>query len=86
MADAITLEYFAWVRERIGTPQEKYHLPAAQTVTDILDALIARGGNYPRAFGERDKIRFAVNQNYVAETHVVNAGDTLAIFPPVTGG
>jgi sulfur-carrier protein len=86
MADMITLEYFAWVREQIGKSQETLALDGAASVATILDILLARGGGYAQALAERDKLRFAVNQNYVPDSFVVNAGDTLAIFPPVTGG
>ncbi len=86
MADTISLEYFAWVREKIGKSQETLALEGSASVATILTILIARGGGYAQALAEQDKLRFAVNQNYVADNFVVNAGDTLAIFPPVTGG
>ena len=31
-------------------------------------------------------VRVAVNQDYVGQQHALNAGDEVAIFPPVTGG
>jgi sulfur-carrier protein len=81
------LLYFAWVRERIGVADETLALPVAVTTTGaLLDYLHARGGGYVEALGEREKIRIAVNQNYVGETFPIHDCDEIAIFPPVTGG
>jgi sulfur-carrier protein len=81
------LLYFAWVRERIGHGDEELLLPASiATVGQLIDHLIARGGGYADALSERDKIRIAVNQTYVGETHIIHNHDEIAVFPPVTGG
>ncbi|TIW13573.1 MAG: molybdopterin synthase sulfur carrier subunit, partial [Mesorhizobium sp.] len=41
------LIYFAWVRERIGKPQEDLELPAGiETVADLLRWLKSRGEEY----------------------------------------
>lgn len=83
----IELLYFAWVRERIGKDGEQIELPAgAATVAGLLDALQARGDGYAAAFGERDRLRVAVNQTFAPLDAPVRAGDEVAIFPPVTGG
>jgi sulfur-carrier protein len=81
----VQILYFAWVRERIGLTEETLS-DAPPTVGALLDALVARGGGYVEALAERDKIRIAVNQNYVGEDHPLSASDEVAIFPPVTGG
>lgn len=83
----IELLYFAWVRERIGKDGERIELPAgAATVAGLLDALRTRGEGYAAAFGERDRLRVAVNQTFAPLDAPVRAGDEVAIFPPVTGG
>jgi sulfur-carrier protein len=87
MPATVTLEYFAWVRERIGKDRETITLTDAdQTVQALLDRLQAKGNGYADAFAERDSLRFAINENYVPETFALTGGDRLAIFPPVTGG
>jgi sulfur-carrier protein len=87
MPATVTLEYFAWVRERIGKDRETITLTGAdQTVKALLDRLQATGGSYADAFAERDRLRFAINENYVPETCAITNDDRLAIFPPVTGG
>ncbi len=82
----ITIDYFAWVRERIGTSSETLAIAENISVRALLDILDARGGGYAEALGERDKLRFAINEDYVGESATIKPGDRLAIFPPVTGG
>jgi sulfur-carrier protein len=81
------LLYFAWVRERIGISGEHVALPAAvTTVSDLLDWLSGRGDGYAAALAQRERIRIAVNQDYVGLSHAIQDGDEIALFPPVTGG
>jgi sulfur-carrier protein len=87
MSAMVTLDYFAWVRERIGKDGETVSLPEnATTVSAVLDYLQQQGGGYADALADRDQLKFALNENYVPETFTVSSGDRLAIFPPVTGG
>jgi molybdopterin converting factor subunit 1 len=83
----ITVLYFAWVRERVGTSYETLNPPdGIRTVGALLDWLSARSAGHAEALAERDKLRFAVNQTYVDQGFPVKAGDEVALFPPVTGG
>jgi sulfur-carrier protein len=83
----ITLLYFAWVRERIGTGEEQFALPEGVTTTGmLLDWLTARSPRHAEALAERTRIRMAVNQDYVDLDHLLRDGDEIALFPPVTGG
>jgi molybdopterin synthase sulfur carrier subunit len=87
MSATVTVDYFAWVRERIGKEHETITLPEAATpLSIVLDYLQQRGGGYADALADRDQLKFAVNENYVPDTFLVSSGDRLAIFPPVTGG
>ena len=46
---SIRLVYFAWVRERVGLPEETLDIPAdLATVTDLVRWLKSRGENSPR--------------------------------------
>ena len=84
---AIDLLYFAWVREAIGTGQERVEPPAAtRTVSDLIDWLAARGGGYAEAFADRARLRAALDQRFVPLDTAMAGAREVAIFPPVTGG
>jgi molybdopterin synthase sulfur carrier subunit len=81
------LLYFAWLRSKIGTAEERVEPPSeVATVGDLLVWLKARGPNFAEALKDLSIVRVAVNQEYVAPGHPVRAGDEVALFPPVTGG
>ena len=83
----VTLLYFAWVRELIGTDSETIALPAeATTVAALLDWLAARSPGHAAALADRSRIRVAVDQHFAAPTTALAAPREIAIFPPVTGG
>lgn len=81
------LRYFAWVRERIGKPEEDIELPAGvSTVAELIAWLSARGEEYAYAFENPKVIRAAINRTHVKpDSKIVGAGE-IAFFPPMTGG
>jgi sulfur-carrier protein len=81
------LVYFAWVRERIGKPEEEIDLPASvRTIGDLMSWLSARGEEYAYAFENPKVIRAAINRAHVrADTELAGARE-IAFFPPMTGG
>lgn len=81
----VNLLYFAWVRERIGADAETRDLAAA-TVADALDALRALGPGYVHALEHPERLRFALDQEFVGLDAALGENAELAIFPPVTGG
>ncbi|MBQ1203627.1 MAG: molybdopterin converting factor subunit 1 [Loktanella sp.] len=77
--------YFAWVRERIGLPQEEITTDA-RTVTDLVAELVAREERYAAAFADISALRVAVDQE-LADFDTELAGvREVAFFPPMTGG
>jgi molybdopterin synthase sulfur carrier subunit len=77
--------YFAWVRERIGVPQEDVETEAA-TVNDLIAELTAREERYAAAFADTSALRVALDQelsDFDASLAGVREG---AFFPPMTGG
>jgi molybdopterin synthase sulfur carrier subunit len=81
------LVYFAWVRERIGKPEEEIELPAAvKTVGDLLGYLQGRGEEYAHALAEPRAIRFAVDQVHARGETPLTGAREVALFPPMTGG
>jgi molybdopterin synthase sulfur carrier subunit len=81
------LVYFAWVRERIGKPEEEIELPASvRTVADLVGWLSRRGEEYAYAFENANVIRAAIDRTHVKpETQIAGARE-IAFFPPMTGG
>jgi sulfur-carrier protein len=88
MSDApVTILYFAWLRERIGTAAEELMLPPeVETVANLVDFLAMRGAGYATAFANRRAVRCAINQEFAPTSAPVHGGDEVAFFPPVTGG
>ena len=81
------LIYFAWVRERIGKPEEDVELPEGiVTVADLLRWLRSRGEEYEHALQYPDVIRVAINQEHVDHRETVAGAREVALFPPMTGG
>ena len=83
----ITLLYFAWVREMVGTDSETLALPGElTTVTNLLDWLATRSPGHAAALADRSRIRIALDQNFATADTVLANPREVAIFPPVTGG
>lgn len=81
----IDILYFAWLRERIGIPREKWATEAA-TVADLIDELRAREERYAVAFQDISALRVALDQE-LSEFDAPLAGvREVAFFPPMTGG
>jgi len=79
--------YFALLRERVGTAEETVSPPAeVKTVADLLAWLRSRSAGHEAALANAALVRVAVNQDYAGPDQPVQAGDEIAIFPPVTGG
>lgn len=84
---ALTIVYFAWVRERIGLDEEQVARPeVGATVADLVAGLTARGGGYAEALGDATRLRAALDQRFVPLDTVIGDARELALFPPVTGG
>jgi molybdopterin synthase sulfur carrier subunit len=81
------VRYFAWVRERVGKPEEEVDVPASiGTVAELITWLSGRGEEYSYAFENPRVIRAAIDRAHVrADTPIKGAGE-IAFFPPMTGG
>jgi MoaE-MoaD fusion protein len=74
----VTVRLFAALRERAGAPAVTLELPEGARVRDALDSLAGLAEGVP--------LVLAVNREYASEEHVLDAGDELALIPPVSGG
>jgi molybdopterin synthase sulfur carrier subunit len=83
----VKLVYFAWVRERVGRPEEELDLPATvATVADLVRWLKGRGEEYAHAFENEGVVRAAIDQAHVKPDAPVAGAREIAFFPPMTGG
>lgn len=82
---ALTISYFAWVRERMGMTEEVIEKPAAvTTVSELVAWLAERDERGALAFVEPGRIRAAIGGAMVGPDALLS--DEVALFPPVTGG
>ncbi|HEV7434669.1 MAG TPA: molybdopterin converting factor subunit 1 [Pseudorhizobium sp.] len=81
------LVYFAWVRERIGKPEEEIELPEdVRTVRQLLSHLKSLGEEYEAALQYPEVIRVALDQEHVEHHELIGNAREIGIFPPMTGG
>ena len=81
------LRYFAWVRERIGKPEEELEVPkSVTTVGELVAWLSARGEEYAYAFENPKVVRAAIDKVHVKPQASIAGAAEIAFFPPMTGG
>ena len=81
------IRYFAWVRERIGKPEEDVAVPSEiGTVAELIAWLSKRGEEYAYAFENPKVIRAAIDRVHVKAEAKIAAASEIAFFPPMTGG
>ena len=81
------LRYFAWVRERIGKPEEEIDPPPGiASVADLMNWLSQRGEEYAHAFENPGVIRAAIDRTHVKPETAIAGAREVAFFPPMTGG
>jgi len=83
----IKISYFASIREQLGVADEALDIPAdVLNVADLSSWLQReRGEKWSSALGNVSTL-YAVNQEMVNAQHLLQSGDEVAFFPPVTGG
>jgi molybdopterin synthase sulfur carrier subunit len=81
------IRYFAWVRERIGKPEEDIEIPVnVTTVGQLMTWLAGRGEEYANAFDNPKVIRAALDKAHVNPQTPIGKASEIAFFPPMTGG
>jgi sulfur-carrier protein len=84
---SVKLVYFAWVRERIGKPEEVIDPPSSvRTIADLVTWLAQRGDEYAYAFENPNVVRAAIDRAHVRSDATVAGAREIAFFPPMTGG
>jgi molybdopterin converting factor subunit 1 len=74
----VSVRLFASLRERAGRDELELELPEGAHVRDALDAVDDLAGGLP--------LVLAVNREYADPGDPLQAGDELALIPPVSGG
>jgi molybdopterin synthase sulfur carrier subunit len=83
----VKVRYFAWVRERVGKPEEDIDPPAGvATVGELMHWLAGRGEEYAHAFDNPKVIRAAIDRTHVRPETRIDGAHEVAFFPPMTGG
>jgi sulfur-carrier protein len=83
----IVIRYFAWLRSRVGTAEERIDLPeGVRTVGELMGWIASRHPRFGEAMEARGVIRCARNHEHVQTDARIEDGDEIAFFPPVTGG
>jgi molybdopterin converting factor subunit 1 len=78
----VSVRLFAGLRERAGTDRLEVELPDGARVADVLAAM---AGTPVGELRPRECV-VAVNREYAAADSPVQAGDEVALVPPVSGG
>lgn len=79
----VRLLAFAAVREVIGSSEAELEVGTPCTTAELWPALLER---FPSLAPHRSSLRLAVNGTYAFAGDVVEAGDEVALIPPVAGG
>jgi molybdopterin synthase sulfur carrier subunit len=83
----LKIVYFAWVRERVGKPEETLDLPdGVTTVIDLVRFLKTRGEEYEHAFENEAVVRAAIDHVHAKPGAALGDAREVAFFPPMTGG
>ncbi|WP_048149924.1 ubiquitin-like small modifier protein 1 [Palaeococcus ferrophilus] len=87
----VRVRYFARFRSIAGRDEEEFELPAGSTVRDLLKLIVDRhpafrGESFGEDYDDEADVNVSRNGRYVGFDEVLEEGDVVAIFPPVSGG
>jgi len=79
----IQIQLFAAARDAVGQSPVVVELPASASVADLRRELVT---DFPKLDSIAKILLVAVNQQYAGDDQVLSEGDSVACFPPVSGG
>ena len=82
----VKLRLFASLRETLGESEIDVDMPGSHSVAEFVALLgESKGQQWADVLGA-DQVLTAVNHTMMADDHILQDGDEVAFFPPVTGG
>jgi len=78
-AMSIKVLYFASLKELFGCSEQQLSVGDLNTVEDVWKQV-------SEGYDVSQQVIYAINQEYAQADSIVQAGDEVAFFPPVTGG
>ena len=83
----LTINYFASLREALGSASEDLQLPAGiSDVSGLITYLINDRTADWLVLQDRTQVLVAVDQTIVDRSHALQGHEEVAFFPPMTGG
>ena len=79
----VLVEFFAQLRNVAGTSELEITIPSGGTVADLLDEIYRQK---PALRSYDPTILIGAGVEFVDRNHIIEAGDKIAIMPPVQGG
>jgi MoaE-MoaD fusion protein len=79
----IDILYFATLRDLIGQRKEKLEIPDGFTIGDLKGRLGERGDRIAQALSVA---LFSINREFAFAEEMLQEGDEVGVFPPVSGG
>ncbi len=79
----IRLKLFASMKDICGFSEKDFSFEKPASVNELIDELT---GLYPAVSEKKGILLIAVNEEYTDVDTILKDGDTVAIFPPVSGG
>lgn len=83
----LNINYFASLREELGTGNEMLSLPTGvSSVADLVSYLVRERDPAWSIMQDTSRVLVAVDQCIVERSHPLEGSEEVAFFPPMTGG
>lgn len=79
----MSVRLFATLKDKAGQPRVNIALDGPIAVGDFVEKL---GAKYPHLAATLASSIVAVNRTYAEKNTIIQPGDEVALFPPVSGG
>ena len=79
----VRVQFFSHLKDIVGGAEKSVAVPEGATVADLLTVLY---GQHPKLREWDSSILVGAGVEFVERDHLLQAGDEIAIMPPVQGG